>query len=521
MRINLPIYLHTHTHTTKLTTLRSKHSQSALEYMMTYGWAILIIVIVAAGLYSLGIFSPTNSAGTTVTGFSSLGSVQAACSGNQGLLITLGNSAGAQINITKINISSDSGYSNTLNTNILLTPNQENTIFLSSTSLCSSGSSYSLKVSVTYTEPGQTFQGPYFSSGTVQGTPSNSISFSVQNMVVLGLSHKEQLNITNSQSSATPAPFQQMINLSAANFTSYGAPNLQNVIFYYPNGQVIPSWLESNGSKSSVSSIFWLKLSGGLAANQKQTIYMGFAPSTSNLFNTNNIGEAPQLSVAYGQYDDGANVFTQYGGRSWSSFTFVGGTWTTANGYLQQTATAGSYEGGPTALIEGNSYPATGRYILGMAFNYTTEADARVGIIAVATVTTAPDTFGYRFLGQRTGGGAGFISVLNDAVSWEVSGTYQGAVSTPYTMIIVDAAGTWSGNLYSGYSEGGNLLTSLAPMIYTEANYEGASSGYVGVSAAYCGSPCSTANPINVMWFYMRAYPPNGVMPSVSFGSIQ
>ena len=33
-------------------------SQSALEYMMTYGWAILVIVIVAAVLYSLGIFSP-------------------------------------------------------------------------------------------------------------------------------------------------------------------------------------------------------------------------------------------------------------------------------------------------------------------------------------------------------------------------------------------------------------------------------------------------------------------------------
>ncbi|MEM4066533.1 MAG: hypothetical protein QXV17_06715, partial [Candidatus Micrarchaeaceae archaeon] len=29
------------------------------------------------------------------------------------------------------------------------------------------------------------------------------------------------------------------------------------------------------------------------------------------------------------------------------------------------------------------------------------------------------------------------------------------------------------------------------------------------------------ANPINVIWFYMRAYPPNGVMPSVSFGAVQ
>ena len=45
-------------------------SQSALEYMMTYGWAILVIVIVAAVLYSLGIFSPSSSLSTTITGFS-------------------------------------------------------------------------------------------------------------------------------------------------------------------------------------------------------------------------------------------------------------------------------------------------------------------------------------------------------------------------------------------------------------------------------------------------------------------
>jgi hypothetical protein len=46
-----------------------RKAQSALEYMMTYGWAILIIVIVAAVLYSMGIFSPSSSTGPTVTGF--------------------------------------------------------------------------------------------------------------------------------------------------------------------------------------------------------------------------------------------------------------------------------------------------------------------------------------------------------------------------------------------------------------------------------------------------------------------
>ena len=55
-------------------------AQSALEYMMTYGWAILIIVIVAAVLYSLGIFSPSSSVGATQTGFAPFTATASSCS---------------------------------------------------------------------------------------------------------------------------------------------------------------------------------------------------------------------------------------------------------------------------------------------------------------------------------------------------------------------------------------------------------------------------------------------------------
>ena len=37
-------------------------SQSAMEYLMTYGWAILVIAVVLAALYSLGIFNPNTFA---------------------------------------------------------------------------------------------------------------------------------------------------------------------------------------------------------------------------------------------------------------------------------------------------------------------------------------------------------------------------------------------------------------------------------------------------------------------------
>ncbi len=37
--------------------LRVRKAQSAMEYLMTYGWAILIIAVVLGALFSLGIFN--------------------------------------------------------------------------------------------------------------------------------------------------------------------------------------------------------------------------------------------------------------------------------------------------------------------------------------------------------------------------------------------------------------------------------------------------------------------------------
>jgi hypothetical protein len=51
----------------------NKKAQSAMEYLMTYGWAILIVIIVAAALYALGVFNPATFTGTTATGFTTLG----------------------------------------------------------------------------------------------------------------------------------------------------------------------------------------------------------------------------------------------------------------------------------------------------------------------------------------------------------------------------------------------------------------------------------------------------------------
>ena len=129
-----------------------------------------------------------------------------------------------------------------------------------------------------------------------------------------GITNYVALNISNSQSSATPSPFQQMINVTSSDngwtyintnqTTAFG----ENVEFFYSNGTIIPSWLESY---SSSNAIWWVKV-GSIAADSKLTIYMGFASKTTNLLNNKTTGEAPQISSTYAEYDDGANVFTDY-----------------------------------------------------------------------------------------------------------------------------------------------------------------------------------------------------------------
>ena len=89
--------------------------QSALEYMMTYGWAILIIVIVAVILYSMGIFNPRASVTASSSGFSPFAVSAAICQGS-GLTVAfavggLPNGA-TSVSVTHLYLSSPTGFNN-------------------------------------------------------------------------------------------------------------------------------------------------------------------------------------------------------------------------------------------------------------------------------------------------------------------------------------------------------------------------------------------------------------------------
>ena len=290
------------------TARKSKRSQSALEYMMTYGWAILIIVIVAVILYSMGIFNPSSSVTVTSSGFSPF-TVSASLCNNLGYKIAvlagpIPNNANS-ITINKVFLTSATGAntttaSYTLTSPVTLKSGQSATILIPNVACNSANIHYSLSAKIQYSYDVPTIgMQTVNTTGTMAGT---SISGKP-----LMLTSYEPITITNTQSSATPNPFQQMINFTSSDpgFSSIATGNFgQNVEFFYYNGTVIPSWLENY---TSTNATWWLKIAT-IPGGSSETVYIGFAPKSTNLFNTVNDGEAPQLSPTYGEYNNIADV---------------------------------------------------------------------------------------------------------------------------------------------------------------------------------------------------------------------
>ena len=79
--------------------------QSAIEYLMTYGWAILIILIVAGVLAWYGFFNPAASLPATKQGFSEVDVVSPwDLNSTDYLRMAVENRVGQPINITSVSV---------------------------------------------------------------------------------------------------------------------------------------------------------------------------------------------------------------------------------------------------------------------------------------------------------------------------------------------------------------------------------------------------------------------------------
>jgi len=367
-------------------------------------------------------------------------------------------------------------------------------------------------ISITATPSGGTpsysYQWYNDTSGTanaISGATSNTFSTPANSIPI-------KIILTNSQSIATNAPFQQIINISESSYPSLTYNSVfADFEYTYANGTVIPAWIESNNSGIITT---WVKIAKGIPANSNITIYLNIKPGVNLLSNsgTTGIGEAPQLSPVYGEYDDGASVFNYYDNFAGTSLT----GWVSNKGGLSSLyiyANNGLYINlNGTIKSQQNIY-----YSNAFATPFILEADL-VSIFnngGSSSITMSEGSSSSADLdagGLLVGGyGFSFYSPTGSQLVYTTGTSGFSAVnaippiSTP-TIIGLSWSATGNENVFYNYRNvlySTNNAVTLGPNNYIEFGFDS--------GASYTNG--------EFQWVRIRALPPNGVMPSVSFAS--
>lgn len=348
------------------------------------------------------------------------------------------------------------------------------------------------------------------------------------------------ITIENTQDVPTPNPFQAMLLFNSAQYSTYEASDLSNVAFSYSNGTVVPSWLASGNSNNASQTVYWVKVQG-IAAGANETIFMNFFQTTSSIFNSQTTGEAPDLSSIRAQYDDGANVFPIYadflkGLNGWQPNSFSGSFVpnATPNG-IQMVNSAGQ----STYLVSPTPLPATPLLIEAeWYFNYYGSGLSS----AISTFGSTPFGTSAVISGNVSSDPAPPPSVLSNAVSavfstWWGGGSLRLEESETNSIIgsssFIDAGGygdTSTHNAIAFLAVNGTR-TSLG---YESkiVNIEGFGSTPISTSISGNLSSSFSNNALIIsaatglgsseiiQWLVASAYPPNGMMPSSTFGPL-
>jgi len=315
--------------------------------------------------------------------------------------------------------------------------------------------------------------------------------------------------IANNQDVATPAPFQQMIQLNLSQYPQLQgiASDLSNIYFSSDEaGQnKLYSWRETPASLTS-DVTWWVLLPNEIPAGGTITIYLQVSSSTT--LDGVYTGEAPQLSSNYAEYDNGEKVFTNY--------------WNFAGTSLPASFTSGVSSDGTLTVNNGLT--------LG-----TSITDNPSYAYIVSTSTYAPQIVEFYLLNIPTSRAFGGIST-DWGFSSSTSPTPQGggtdnnfeyliggaiySASANYTYELWDnntevtsGGGTLNTGVYGTYINPLTLYYNYtvglsATTTITSSNYL-----LLGISSTGSSAGIPSSETIQVSWLRTRAYPPNGVMP--------
>ncbi|MEM3859571.1 MAG: hypothetical protein QW478_09230, partial [Candidatus Micrarchaeaceae archaeon] len=274
--------------------------------------------------------------------------------------------------------------------------------------------------------------------------------------------------------------YQQLFTFSDP--SQYGINSAgSNILFSLSNGTNLYAWIESINSSSLR---VWVKI-----PYDTSTVNLNVYPSFENLFSaTGYLGEAPQLSATYGEYDNGADVFNFYD-------NFAGTTLNTNKWVL---------DGSPTYTIDN-----------GLTFN--AQATSGISSKTVYNTNTTIDYYG-EYTGTITGTSPQGIGIYNYTVG---TGFYVGQlingsfgldaksfVTIPYTL------GTYA--IFTVQAIGGTTPTAAVQIDYGSLYTSDLNNANYPTNFIFYQNG-GTLN-YTVKWIRERAYLPNG-MPTYSIGS--
>lgn len=334
--------------------------------------------------------------------------------------------------------------------------------------------------------------------------------------------------VTNTQNMATPNTFQVMINVSSSEFAAYEAADLSNVAFSYPNGTLIPSWLESGNSNNSPNTVYWLKINS-IPAGSNVTILMDLYPITDNVFNRTSTGEAPTLSPQYGEYDDGHNVFVTYGDfmnsfDGWQAYQYTGD-------FVPQTSPDGvemldaSHWGGTTYLVSPSALPPSPT-IVEEGWSYSLSAEANIismfgmslGGSSTALITSEANApvlnnsisviFDY---------GNSYTHINDYATDSQIGGSSFTGFGDFNVTSFLAVNGTWA---WAGYSNSYMSLEDFNWSNPTTSAGGAASNPFSNSALIVSASNAPYASTQYIRWILGRTMPPNDIEPSVTIGNV-
>lgn len=258
-----------------------------------------------------------------------------------------------------------------------------------------------------------------------------------------------------------------------------------NIRFRDGNYNLLSSWIESY---STSSAIVWVMFPNGISAHSAETIYMETGNLIDNFFDGITVGEAPQLSGTYGQYDNGAKVFSFY--ENFAG-TALNSRWTAAGSVSTDNGITMTYH---SIIYASYAPPSTGA-IYESLFKYLNsgndyEVDAGFGGITSLNPTSGYATYNDRPpLGSLYYANGSQVTYGSTYDFSEVTGTFYitglGLFGSTQNILLNDSIAV--SNTDTTYS------LSQITTIYLQQN------GGIGGESF-------------TQWVRVRAYPPNGTM---------